>query len=147
MPSLRYRNKNTKLYVQANTLRVENFSHLSTRELPHSVDYILNFPERIKALVSPSAQVRLSRGYREQIHMHLGAALKWLCDKKLHPKLEGRWVGETVCMYMEYRELFCRFGKLQWTDLPISFQKQPVSIKDFVEFISSHKHRRSFSTR
>ena len=76
--------------MQADILRIEDFSHLSSKELPYSVDYILNYPERIKALMSPSAQVRLLREYREQIHTHLDATLKWLCDKKLHPKLEGR---------------------------------------------------------
>ncbi len=77
--------------MQADTLQVEDFSRLLlSRDLPHSVDYILNSPERITALVSPSVQVRLLRGYREQIHKHLGASLKWLCGQNVHLKLEGR---------------------------------------------------------
>ena len=75
---------------------MEDFGHLSHRDLPHSVDYILGHRERIKALTSPSGQVRLLSGYREQIHAYLGAALNWLCDRDLHPKLEGRWVCNAI---------------------------------------------------
>ena len=72
---------------------MEDFSHLVlNRELPRPVDYVLNSPTRIKALVSAPAQVRLLREYREQIYTYLGASLKWLCDKNVHLKLEGRCV-------------------------------------------------------
>ena len=78
--------------MQAKAVKLEDFKHLN-RDLPRSIDYILDHPEQaseLDVLSSPPAQIMFLRGYREQIHMQLSTALKWMYSKHLHPKLEGR---------------------------------------------------------
>ena len=56
---------------------------------------MLDHPEETRELDIKSvrnAQVRLLSNYRGQIHKVLHDALKWMHDKNVHPKLEGRYV-------------------------------------------------------
>lgn len=64
------------------------------KQLPHNVYHMLDNPDETRGLeVSSSftAQVRVLRDYREQIHEQLHDALRWMYDQRLHPKLEGRY--------------------------------------------------------